>query len=50
VFDLPHVVAGLEETQNIKYVGGDMFEAIPHADSIMLKVNIYNLSINYTLA
>jgi len=45
VFDLPHVVAGLEETQNIKYVGGDMFEAIPHADSIMLKVNIHSLSI-----
>ncbi|XP_014493649.1 trans-resveratrol di-O-methyltransferase-like [Vigna radiata var. radiata] len=37
VFDLPHVVAGLEETQNIKYVGGDMLEAIPHAGSIMLK-------------
>ncbi|XP_014492721.1 trans-resveratrol di-O-methyltransferase-like [Vigna radiata var. radiata] len=37
VFDLPHVVAGLEESQNIKYVGGDMLEAIPQADSIMLK-------------
>jgi len=50
VFDLPHVVADLQGTENIKYVGGDMFEAIPHADSIILKVNIYYLSINYILS
>jgi len=40
VFDLPHVVHGLQGTDNIKYVGGDMFETIPSADSIMMKVNI----------
>ena len=38
VFDLPHVVAGLEGSENLKYVGGDMFEAIPPSDAILLKV------------
>ncbi|OIW05996.1 hypothetical protein TanjilG_11683 [Lupinus angustifolius] len=42
VFDLPHVVAGLEGSdKNLKYVGGDMFETIPCADSILLKVKLY---------
>ncbi|XWS63451.1 hypothetical protein CRYUN_Cryun06bG0098200 [Craigia yunnanensis] len=36
-FDLPHVVAGLQGTENLKYVGGDMFEAIPSADAVLLK-------------
>jgi len=38
VYDLPHVVSGLEGSENLKYVGGDMFEAIPPADAILLKV------------
>ncbi|KAK7372194.1 hypothetical protein VNO80_05566 [Phaseolus coccineus] len=37
VLDLPHVVAGLQGGENLKYVGGDMFEAIPPADAILLK-------------
>ncbi|KAJ1412244.1 Winged helix-like DNA-binding domain superfamily [Sesbania bispinosa] len=37
VFDLPHVVAGLEGSENLKYVGGDMFKAIPSANAILLK-------------
>ncbi|KAF2283287.1 hypothetical protein GH714_043657 [Hevea brasiliensis] len=37
VFDLPHVVAGLQGTNNLKYVSGSMFEAIPPADAILLK-------------
>ncbi|XP_061347761.1 probable O-methyltransferase 3 [Gastrolobium bilobum] len=37
VFDLPHVVNGLQGSDNLKYVGGDMFESIPSADSILLK-------------
>ncbi|KOM47204.1 hypothetical protein LR48_Vigan07g090800 [Vigna angularis] len=37
VFDLPHVVSGLQGSENLKYVGGDMFEAIPPADAILLK-------------
>lgn len=38
VFDLPHVVVGLQGSENLKYVGGDMFEAIPPTNSILLKV------------
>nr|AKW47170.1 O-methyltransferase [Pueraria montana var. lobata] len=37
VFDLPHVVATLQGSENLKYVGGDMFESIPPADAILLK-------------
>ncbi|KAK7263703.1 hypothetical protein RJT34_31297 [Clitoria ternatea] len=42
VFDLPHVVAGFKGTQNIDYVGGDMFEDIPPADCIVLKCILHN--------
>lgn len=38
VLDLPHVVAGLESTGSLSYVGGDMFESIPPADAVLLKV------------
>ncbi|KAK2376602.1 putative O-methyltransferase [Trifolium repens] len=37
VFDLPHVVAGFQGSENLKYVGGDMFKEIPPADAILLK-------------
>ncbi|GAV75962.1 Methyltransf_2 domain-containing protein/Dimerisation domain-containing protein [Cephalotus follicularis] len=37
VFDLPHVVADLKSGENLKYVGGDMFEKVPPADAVMLK-------------
>ncbi|KAK8509445.1 hypothetical protein V6N11_055281 [Hibiscus sabdariffa] len=37
VLDLPHVVAGLRDSRNMKYVGGDMFEAVPVADAVLLK-------------
>ena len=40
VFDLPHVVANMEGSGNLKYVAGNMFEAIPRADAILLKVKI----------
>ncbi|KAI3522152.1 hypothetical protein L1887_11632 [Cichorium endivia] len=36
-FDLPHVVNGLEGSKNLSYVYGNMFEAIPKADAVMLK-------------
>ncbi|KAK8992078.1 hypothetical protein V6N11_044970 [Hibiscus sabdariffa] len=36
VFDLPHVVAGLQDSGNLKYVGGDMFEDVPVADASIL--------------
>ncbi|KAL3741126.1 hypothetical protein ACJRO7_022267 [Eucalyptus globulus] len=37
IFDLPHVVANLEVSENVRCVPGDMFEAIPPADAIILK-------------
>ncbi|KAK4256186.1 hypothetical protein QN277_009083 [Acacia crassicarpa] len=37
VFDLPHVVDGLQGSGNLKFVRGDMFEAIPPSDGIRLK-------------
>ncbi|KAK8992104.1 hypothetical protein V6N11_044996 [Hibiscus sabdariffa] len=37
VFDLPPVVAGLQDSGNLKYVGGDMFEDVPVADAVLLK-------------
>ncbi|XP_012572656.3 probable O-methyltransferase 3 [Cicer arietinum] len=37
VFDLPHVVDGLQGSENFKYVAGDMFESIPPTQSILLK-------------
>ncbi|KAE9615111.1 hypothetical protein Lal_00048475 [Lupinus albus] len=37
VFDLPHVVTGSQGSDNLKYVGGNMFEAIPPTDVILLK-------------
>ncbi|KAL2936249.1 Trans-resveratrol di-O-methyltransferase [Bienertia sinuspersici] len=43
VYDLPHVVNGLESSsygtgRSLTYVGGDMFEAIPSAQAVLLKV------------
>ncbi|MED6137354.1 putative O-methyltransferase 3 [Stylosanthes scabra] len=37
VFDLPHVVADLEGSENLKYIAGDMFEVIPPSNAILLK-------------
>lgn len=44
VFDLPHVVVGLHGSENLKYVGGDMFKGIPPGDAILLKVKYYHNS------
>ena len=38
VFDLPLVVADFQGSKNLKYVGGDMFEAVPLADAVFMKV------------
>ncbi|KAH7577002.1 hypothetical protein ACOSP7_002284 [Xanthoceras sorbifolium] len=42
VFDLPHVVNNLQGTENFEFLGGDMFEAIPYADAILLKWIIHD--------
>ncbi|XP_059664351.1 probable O-methyltransferase 3 [Cornus florida] len=44
VFDLPHVVDGLQGTKKLNYVGGDMFEAIPPADAVLLKWILHDWS------
>lgn len=41
-FDLPHVVKGLEGGENLSFVGGDMFKAIPKADAAMFKWVFHN--------
>jgi hypothetical protein len=38
VLDLPRVVAGLPGNEKLSFVGGNMFESIPQADAILLKV------------
>ncbi|KAM7498069.1 hypothetical protein LguiA_022483 [Lonicera macranthoides] len=42
VLDLPQVVGDLVGSENLKFVGGDMFEAIPPANAVLLKVYIKN--------
>ncbi|MED6206308.1 hypothetical protein PIB30_025511 [Stylosanthes scabra] len=44
VLDLPHVVAGLAETENLKFLGGNMFDFIPQADAILFKWVLGNWS------
>ncbi|XP_019226089.1 PREDICTED: isoflavone-7-O-methyltransferase 9-like [Nicotiana attenuata] len=44
VLDLPRVVANMPNTDNLKYVGGDMFQSIPSADAILFKVVMHNWS------
>lgn len=44
VLDLPHVVANMPDTENLKYVGGDMFHSIPSADAILFKHVMHNWS------
>uniref|UniRef100_M0ZLA8 Orcinol O-methyltransferase n=1 Tax=Solanum tuberosum TaxID=4113 RepID=M0ZLA8_SOLTU len=42
VFDLPHVVEGLEGGKNLSYIGGDMFKSVPSTDAILLKVKEFS--------
>ncbi|XP_019266036.1 PREDICTED: trans-resveratrol di-O-methyltransferase-like [Nicotiana attenuata] len=44
VFDLPHVVEGLDGSNNLSYVGGDMFKSVPSADAILLKWILHDWS------
>nr|CAB3495688.1 unnamed protein product [Digitaria exilis] len=39
VLDLPQVVAKAPSGTNVQYVAGDMFESIPQANAVLLKVN-----------
>ena len=42
VLDLSQVVGDLVGSENLKFVGGDMFEAIPPANAVLLKLYIKN--------
>ncbi|XP_075106366.1 trans-resveratrol di-O-methyltransferase-like [Nicotiana tabacum] len=44
VLDLPHVVANIPDTENLKYVGGDMFQSIPPADAFLFKLVMHDWS------
>ncbi|WMV20985.1 hypothetical protein MTR67_014370 [Solanum verrucosum] len=44
VFDLPHVVEGLEGGKNLSYIGGDMFKSALSADTILLKWILHDWS------
>nr|WMY23403.1 COMT protein [Stephania japonica] len=44
VLDLPHVVAACEGSDNLEFVAGDMFQAIPYADALLLKWVLHDWS------
>ncbi|KAM3286240.1 hypothetical protein P3S67_025039 [Capsicum chacoense] len=44
ILDLSHVVANMPQTENLSFVGGDMFQFIPHTDTILLKLVMHNWS------
>ncbi|PIN02441.1 Hydroxyindole-O-methyltransferase [Handroanthus impetiginosus] len=44
VLELPRVVAGLKGTDNLTYIGGDMFQFIPPADAVFLKWILHDWS------
>ncbi|KAF5481242.1 hypothetical protein F2P56_001910 [Juglans regia] len=43
-FDLPHVVATAPVHEGVSHVGGNMFEAIPNANAILLKCVLHDWS------
>ncbi|KAI3839607.1 hypothetical protein MKW92_041399 [Papaver armeniacum] len=44
VLDLPNVVANLQGTANVVFTGGDMFESIPRADAVLMKLILHDWS------
>ncbi|XP_049349450.1 trans-resveratrol di-O-methyltransferase-like [Solanum verrucosum] len=44
VFELPHVIEGIEGSKNLSFVGGDMFNSIPCANAILLKWVLHDWS------
>ncbi|KAG5551984.1 hypothetical protein RHGRI_010164 [Rhododendron griersonianum] len=44
VLDLPHVVSDLQGSGNLKFIGGDMFQAIPSTDAVLLKWILHDWS------
>lgn len=44
VLDLPHVVSDIKGSENLEFVGGDMFESVPPADIVLLKWILHDWS------
>lgn len=44
VLDLPRVVAGVQASEGVQVVGGDMFQFVPPADAALLKWVLHNWS------
>ncbi|XP_059311036.1 myricetin 7/4'-O-methyltransferase 2-like [Lycium ferocissimum] len=42
VLDLPHVIGDCKGSENLDFVGGDMFDQIPDANAILLKTVLHN--------
>ncbi|XP_060168995.1 myricetin 7/4'-O-methyltransferase 2-like [Lycium barbarum] len=42
VLDLPHVIGDCKGSGNLEFVGGDMFDEIPHANAILLKCILHD--------
>ncbi|MCD7453195.1 hypothetical protein HAX54_020000 [Datura stramonium] len=42
VLDLPHVIGDCKGSRNLEFVGGDMFDKVPHANAILLKCILHN--------
>ncbi|KAM7277851.1 hypothetical protein ACFE04_004985 [Oxalis oulophora] len=42
VLDLPHVLVGFEDNNNLKFIGGDMFLVVPKANAILLKFILHD--------
>jgi hypothetical protein len=46
VLDLPQVIAGAPTGSDVEFLAGDIFEHVPPADAVLLKVGIYMLSLH----
>ncbi|XP_050205282.1 trans-resveratrol di-O-methyltransferase-like [Mercurialis annua] len=44
VLDFPHAVSDLKGSKNLSFLGGDMFQAIPPADAVLLKWILHDWS------
>lgn len=42
VLDLPRVIGDLKGSGNLEFIGGDMFDKIPHANAILLKCVLHD--------
>ncbi|KAI3834588.1 hypothetical protein MKW92_047266 [Papaver armeniacum] len=42
VLDLPTLIANIPGTDNLEFIGGNMFESIPLADAVLLKNTLHN--------